>query len=161
MEKLFFAIIFSLLLVVGCSKQESTIDNPNDNVSNNDTKEARIIRTTACVFWYRYEDGECLEQVFSDSLCYITLGCDYPDLPIDAVVQEDYDGITSVKLLNYLTFSPKNKLTYENYLERGFISFKEDCIIDDDKLETDYISAGSYPVSLVNNDMVIDFAHPL
>ena len=109
-----------------------------------------------------YQVWYCTNLQISDSLCAVSINEPIPDLEVEL-------GYANVDLLNRKisqlvinmeTIDSEHSELYFRFLERGFITFHENCNITHDKLQDlidiDYISAGSYLVHEEDSKFVIE-----
>lgn len=109
-----------------------------------------------------YQVWYCTNLQIPDSLCAVSINEPIPDLEVEL-------GYANVDLLNRKisqlvinmeTIDSEHSELYFRFLERGFITFHENCNITHDKLQDlidiDYISAGSYLVHEEDSKFVIE-----
>ena len=109
-----------------------------------------------------YQVWYCTNLQISDSLCAVSINEPIPDVEVEL-------GYANVDLLNRKisqlvinmeTIDSEHSKLYFRFLERGFITFHENCNITHDKLQDlidiDYISAGSYLVHEEDSKFVIE-----
>ena len=167
MKKLFFALPMMALLCISCTKTEQQ---PTQSQSSNAMETTASLRSNArhtlCMYWWTGDPYEhaCIDYTVTDSLCYIILGCeDLNSFPVDVDIDIDFNNnqgtLTQILIPQSSLSTMALQKRFEDYLTRGFISFAFDSPIDDNELlsvlTSDYIPAGSYPISLSDTTIVI------
>ncbi len=154
-----FVIIFfaATMAITSCTNKDN--ENNASTIARN-SKEAPVV-TTLCHFWKHpkaYYD--CVEAKVSDSLCYITMGCDGKEA-VQALADIDPNDhhIKYITIPNYTSLSGGLSLYYQKYISLGHIKFEYDCPIYDtnilSKVSIPYIPAGTYNITKSGNNAVI------
>lgn len=159
MKRIFFALPMMALLCISCSKTEQQ---PVQGFKS--TESTASVRSNAkqtlCLYWWTGDpyEHECIDYTVTDSLCYMTLGCeDLYSLAVDLDIDDDMGNLTAIRI-PVSSLNPAQRTAFGMYLDRGFISFADDSPIDDGNILGDNIPAGNYPISMVDSTFVISIS---
>ena len=149
-------------IAVSCNKSEASNDARVEN-----TPHAKLQSIITPHEWWLIEGiPDCVEFITQNVIefCYFsfesrhdpnnTWGMNIEDRRPLEMVCSDFETVN-------MTAERRN--AYNKFLSKGFIEIKYDCPINDPNLlqllDTDFIPAGTYPIFLRGNDLVIRFAN--
>ena len=162
MKKLLFLLPLMALVFFSCSKTEQQATPTMPQTDSVKPLMLPPLQTTLCIFWWCGDPlaDTCWNYVTSDSICWIVFGCETEaDIIANLSIDDNTGRLTEARIDKTDLVSAGFWTAFNKYINQGFISIAHDSPIDDeallDVLTLDYLPAGNYPISLVNNTTVV------
>ena len=144
-------------IAVSCNKSEA------EQPVVQEKAKPTIFNVTPHEWWSIWEGAICYEQKLPFFCYYSFTSVLDPDntwstlIHDMAITEMVYDDFVN------LPIDPDRRNSYNKFLQDGFIEIHYDCPIEHPELlkhlDTDFIPAGTYPIFLRGNDLVIRFAN--
>ena len=146
------------IIIAGFSACSKTTTNDQENKQW--LNQAKVLVPTPCYTWrFTIDDSICHNYFYSEYPHYVC-GVDFDCLGYDDPIAPD--DPFSIVIPNYSSLNPAISQFYAEVIEKGEITFLEDCPLSNAvyaKLFPDgFLPAGTYPISDRNGDAVIDIS---